>query len=99
MGFDLCGIKPINDDGKYFNLNISAWPLLWSLVCNYCGDILTVKQMEDGFYNSNVGSIVHKEQAEKIAKRMEDLLQEKKLHYFNSSFIEFAKNSGGFEIS
>jgi len=145
MGFDVCGIDPINKEGEYFRNNIWYWTKLWWFICTLNKDIIDEKEIAEGFLND--GKKIDKERAIKIAERLEKALNEKEkyndwienpnlpeiisgeiLHktiikilyddkddvkiadkseyrlnfpfswYNIKKFIEFARNSGGFEI-
>ena len=54
MGFDIIGIKPINDSGKDFSRNIQGWTALWDFICQNCAEFLTDEQMNEGFANDGI---------------------------------------------
>ena len=103
MGFDLTGIKPANDAGRSFSLNIHGWAPLWRFICQNCDDILTALQMEEGFLNDGIR--ISARQTKQIVERLESIIDSKS-SMLNSrnlrsaliEFLEFARNSGGFKI-
>lgn len=74
MGFDLYGVKPVNEKGDYFRNNIWWWYPLWAYVCDVCGDILTKKDFSGGQFND--GYEIKNQKAKKIAKRLLESLEE-----------------------
>jgi len=72
MGFDLYGRNPASSDGEYFRNNVWWWRPLWEYVVRNCDDVLTVRQAYDGTMNN--GIIVTKVQTNKIARRLQKLL-------------------------
>jgi hypothetical protein len=75
MGFDIIGIKPINDAGRGFYRNIQAWTPLWRFICQSCDDILTPQQMEEGFANDGIKIGVR--QTKLIVERLENIINSK----------------------
>ena len=74
MGFDIIGIKAKSEKGEYFRNNVWYWRPLWTYICNECDDILTIKQAEGGCFNDGVK--ISKAKAEKIAKRLNERLND-----------------------
>lgn len=72
MGFDLDGLKPVNETGAYFRNNVWSWPQLWAFVCHCCDDILSPEQVEGGY--ANVGIKIESWQAQLIAERLKDFI-------------------------
>jgi len=72
MGFDIIGIKPANDAGRYFSRNIQDWTHLWRLICQSCDDILTGQQMEEGFANDGIR--IGARQTKFIVSRLENII-------------------------
>lgn len=70
MGFDIIGIKPINDSGKSFSRNIQGWTPLWNFICQYCADLLTKGQAEEGFANDGIK--ISAKQTKLIVERLEN---------------------------
>jgi hypothetical protein len=66
MGFDLHG-----KSGNSFRKSVWDWPLLWGLVCQHSGDVLSAEQKKYGYYND--GARIEREQALKIAKCLRKL--------------------------
>lgn len=62
-----------NNPGVYFRNNVWWWRPLWDFVCSYCDDILNEKDIEAGNYND--GKKISKNKAEKIAKRLFELIK------------------------
>ena len=55
-------------DGAYFRNNVWFWRPLWNFVTGCCGDILSEKDIEQGYYND--GHKISKTKAKKIAVRL-----------------------------
>tara|TARA_R100000008_G_C3486443_1_gene116472 strand:+ start:227 stop:595 length:369 start_codon:yes stop_codon:yes gene_type:complete len=74
MGFDIVGKKAKSEKGEYFRNNVWFWRPLWQYICIECDDILTIKQAEGGCFNDGVK--ISKAKAERIAKRLEEKIQD-----------------------
>ncbi len=72
MGFDIIGIKPVNDTGEGFSRNIQTWTPLWRFLCLNCDDILTSEQMEEGFANDGIK--IGARQTKLIMERLENII-------------------------
>lgn len=72
MGFDLYGVKPKNEKGKYFRNNVWYFRPLWAFIVAKCDDILKVKQAEAGQFNDGV--LITANQVRKIAQRLNELV-------------------------
>jgi hypothetical protein len=75
MGFDIIGIKPVNDARRGFYRNIQAWTPLWRFICQNCDDILTAQQMEEGFANDGIR--ISARQTKLIVERLENIINSK----------------------
>ena len=72
MGFDIIGIEPANDTGRSFSRNIQIWTPLWHLICHHCDDILTTRQIEEGFTNNGLRINAH--QTKQIVERLDKII-------------------------
>jgi len=72
MGFDVIGIKPVNDKGELFYRNIQAWTPLWRFICQKCDGILTAVQIEEGFANDGIK--IGARQTKLIVERLEKII-------------------------
>ena len=72
MGFDLSGLKPKSEKGKYFGANVWTWHPIAEYVLTRCADI--IPEGEDRFWQSNDHQKVSAEMAVKIAERLDELI-------------------------
>ena len=70
--FQLDDIVKEGNPGRYFRNNVWWWRPLWSFVCHYCADFLSVADAEAGSFND--GRKISKTKAVKIGKRISELL-------------------------
>ena len=70
--------------GFYFRNNCWWWRPLWDYVCGECHDILDDSDHEAGGYND--GKIISKSKAEKIAKRLKELLEDGSVKEYEVSY-------------
>ena len=70
--FQLDDIVKEGNPGRYFRNNVWWWRPLWSFVCHYCADFLSVADAEAGSFND--GRKISKTKAVKIGKRISKLL-------------------------
>ncbi len=101
-----------NTPGVYFRNNVWGWRPLWFFVSRACDDILTSKDCHAGEFND--GHRISKTKAEKIAKRLYQMLEDGNVDKFEAEFednngygfhkdnvkefADFCANCGGFEI-
>src|SRR5882724_9198718 len=77
MGFDIYGLLPSSDAGKYFRNNCWWWRPMQALIYLTCADILTVEEMRElGFNDGYAYSAI---KSEKIADRLADTAADEKL--------------------
>ena len=76
MGFDLGGIYPINNKGKYFHNSVWLWRPLWSFSCYVCKGIVTPHDFEAGTYND--GHQIDNDKANEMAKKLKYAINHKK---------------------
>lgn len=74
MGFDVYGIKAKSEKGEYFRNNVWWWRRLWQFVSEYCDDILTPEDIENGTWNN--GYEYSEEKAIAIAKRIKEKIKD-----------------------
>lgn len=72
MGFDIIGMHPVDEDGKYFRNDIYSWESLWDFVCEVTGDLLTDKQKEMACHNDGFKCGAKTSMA--IAKKLKEAL-------------------------
>lgn len=70
--FKLDDMVKESNPGRYFRNNVWWWRPLWSFVCHYCADFLSVADAEAGSFND--GRKISKTKAVKIGKRISKLL-------------------------
>lgn len=73
MGMDIAGLKPANDAGEAFYLNVWGWIPLWEYVASECSDILSEKDIMLG--GSNSGHRISRTKATAIGRRLYSLLR------------------------
>ena len=73
MGFDVYGVKPKNETGKYFRNNIWWWRPIWQYITIRCEDILTEKDIKEGEYNN--GHLISATKSRQIKERLQKLLK------------------------
>ena len=61
------------NDGAYFRNNVWFWRPLWNFVTGCCGDILSEKDIEQGYYND--GHKIGKLKAKRVAGRLRKMLE------------------------
>ena len=71
-GFHIFGIAPAKERGKYFRNNVWYLRPLWEFIGDTCSDILTQDELRAGQFND--GTAYSREKAERIAKRLKELL-------------------------
>jgi hypothetical protein len=117
MGFDIVGLAPKNDTGRYFRNNVWWWRPLQALITILCADELTEEETRELGFND--GYKYSAEKAALIAERLAEVAANDEMldHYRGHilellsdsykdcwdrdnvvEFIEFLKNSGGFEV-
>ncbi|MHA2078023.1 MAG: hypothetical protein ACXADH_03415 [Candidatus Kariarchaeaceae archaeon] len=74
MGFDLYGITPHNEQGKFLSINIWGWRPLWHIVCNYT-PALSQHDREKGHVNE--GYVISGEKHAAIIETLTKLVREK----------------------
>tara|TARA_R110000744_G_scaffold150693_3_gene264079 strand:- start:882 stop:1397 length:516 start_codon:yes stop_codon:yes gene_type:complete len=62
-----------DNPGVYFRNNVWWWRPLWDLVCHYCDNVLTAKDMDRGHYND--GHKISKTKSIKIANKLTKILE------------------------
>ena len=75
-----------DNPGVYFRNNVWWWRPLWNYVCNTCDDILTDKDMHGGDYNN--GYKITKTKANKISKRLYNLIETGIVSKFEKHFMD-----------
>jgi hypothetical protein len=70
--FELVDKLEASNPGRYFRNNVWFWRPLWSFVCHYCADFLSVNDADAGAYND--ARRISKTKAVKIGKRLSKLL-------------------------
>jgi len=90
MGFDLYDVESKSEVGDYFRNNVWWWRPLWDYVCLTCGDLLTAREAELGYFNDGV--LIRKRKAERIADRLEGLLRDGKVKEYERSYREWQDN-------
>jgi hypothetical protein len=75
MGFDLYGISPISEKGKYFQNNIWNWARLWDFTCLVGHDFLTENDKKAGY--SNDFREITNEISQELAKRLFQAVENK----------------------
>ena len=78
------------NSGVYFRNNVWAWKPLWHFVTATCGDILTEKDIERGYYND--GHKISKTKAGKIAKRLYKFLKKGDVEAYESGYKRHQKS-------
>jgi hypothetical protein len=51
MGFDLCGVKPNTEKGRYFCNNMCFWRPLWEFMYTTCSGILDEEDARMGRFD------------------------------------------------
>jgi len=77
MGFDIYGLLPSSDAGKYFRNNCWWWRPVQALIYLTCADFLSVEEMRELGFND--GYAYSAETAEKIAGRLAGIAADEKL--------------------
>jgi hypothetical protein len=72
MGFDIIGVKPTKDVGECFTANIHTWTAVWRFICDNCGDLLTPKQVREGFANNGIA--INARQTRSIVERLDGIV-------------------------
>lgn len=72
MGFDINGLAPKNEKGKYFRNNVWYWRPLWDFIYSFAPDILSAQDYERGQYNDF--HKIDERTAEKLAERLDVLV-------------------------
>ena len=71
------------NSGVYFRNNVWGWRPLWNFVTAMCNDILTEKDIEQGYYND--GHKISKTKAGKIAKKLHNLIEKGDVEAYESA--------------
>ena len=69
-------------DGAYFRNNVWFWRPLWNFVTGCCNDILTEKDIEQGYYND--GRKISKTKSKRIANRLRKFLENGSVEAYES---------------
>ena len=69
--------------GTYFRNNVWAWHPLWNFVTAVCNNILTEKDIKGG--SSNDGHKISKTKADKIAKKLHNLIENDDVRAYESA--------------
>jgi hypothetical protein len=87
MGFDLIGVNPRSEKGKYFYNNVWWWHPLWICVSEFCDDILDPEQIHGGNFNDPL--LITERQANAIAGRLLGLSDQGQLKEWGESYEEY----------
>ncbi|MFW9850260.1 MAG: hypothetical protein ACFFF4_14075 [Candidatus Thorarchaeota archaeon] len=74
MGFDINGIKPINEKGVYFTNNVWWWRPLWWTICKHTPE-LTQHERQTGQYND--GLVIDGDKHTAVVRTLKWLVKEK----------------------
>lgn len=77
MGFDIYGLAPSSDAGKYFRNNVWWWRPMRGLIILTCGDFLTVEEVRELGFNNGYGYSAEKAAA--IARRLAEVAADDEL--------------------
>ena len=72
------------NDGAYFRNNVWFWRPLWNFVTGCCGDILSEKDIGQGYYND--GHKISKTKAKKIAMRLRKFFKDGSVAAYESFY-------------
>ena len=72
------------NEGAYFRNNVWFWRPLWNFVTGCCGDILSEKDIEKGYYND--GHKISKTKAKKIAVRLRKFFKDGSVAAYESFY-------------